>query len=164
MYYFGVLVSEFIPQGGMAEVPKFSCPPWRRRRKQKYVSNDVKLTMSKPNPEQFDITQEQLEYIKSRNDRITGRLTISSILISLFLSIALVIYIVFTNHHYPAFVVLIISTIVIFPVFMVGGSLIKMIIIELYFYLLKLNSPLYRSFCEYTSARKEYEQSEKGET
>ena len=128
------------------------------------MSNDVKSTMSKPNPEQFDITQEQIEHIKSRNDRIIKRLTISSILISLLLSIALIIYIVSTNHYYPAFVVLIISTIVIFPVFMVGGSLIKMIIIELYFYLLKLNSPLYRSFCEYTSARKEYEQSEKGET
>lgn len=126
--------------------------------------NDVKLTMLKPNPEQFDITQEQLEHIESRNDKITKRLKISSILISLLISIALIIYIVFTNHHYPAFVVLIISTIVIFPVFMVGGSLIKIIVIELYFYLLKLNSPLYRSFCEYTSARKEYEQSGKGGT
>ncbi|MFH0888231.1 MAG: hypothetical protein V1871_03385 [Planctomycetota bacterium] len=126
--------------------------------------NDIKLTMLKPNPEQFDITQEQLEHIESRNDKITKRLKISSILISLLISIALIIYIVFTNHHYPAFVVLIISTIVIFPVFMVGGSLIKIIVIELYFYLFKLNSPLYRSFCEYTSARKEYEQSEKEET
>jgi uncharacterized integral membrane protein len=120
--------------------------------------------MSEPKPEQFGITQEQFEYIKSRNDRMTRRLNVSGILISLLVNITLVIYIVSTNYQYPALVVFITATIVIFFVFMVGGSLIRIIITQLYFYLLKLNSPLYRKFCEYASARKEYEQSENRET
>jgi len=111
--------------------------------------------MQEPKPEQFGITQEQFERIKSTNSKITKWLAILGILISLLISIAFVIDIVSTNYH-PVLFTLVPATIIMLPVFWLGSTLTTIIILKLYFHLLKINSPIYRKFLEYESAMEEY--------
>ena len=119
--------------------------------------------MEEPKPEQFGLTQEQVDHIKSKNSKVTRWLIISGIVISLLICASFIFDIVVTNYH-PVFFTLVPATVIMLPVFFIGVSLITMIAIALYFRLLKINSPVYRKFLEYDSALKEYEKSvEEGE-
>lgn len=111
--------------------------------------------MEKPKPEEFGITEEQFDAIEERSDGVVRRIAVAGIWIIISAGVALIAYSIFAPYSESA--TTIIDTIADAFYIIIVGTIITILIIELYLFCLKMVSPVYKKASQYKTAMKEYD-------
>ncbi|MFH1229929.1 MAG: hypothetical protein V1709_00390 [Planctomycetota bacterium] len=111
--------------------------------------------MEKPKPEEFGITEEQFDAIEESSNGIVRRIAVAGIRIMILAVVALIAYRIFAPYSETATTV--VDTITDGFYIIIGGTMITILIIELYLFCLKMVSPIYKKADQYKTAMKDYE-------
>jgi len=110
--------------------------------------------MEKPKPEEFGITEEQFDAIEESSNGIVRRIAVVGIWIMILAGVALIAYRIFAPYSETAITV---SDIIEYEFYIIiGGTIITILIIELYLFWLKMVSPVYKKADRYKTAMKDY--------
>ncbi|MFH0888328.1 MAG: hypothetical protein V1871_03885 [Planctomycetota bacterium] len=110
--------------------------------------------MEKPKPEEFGITEEQFDAIDEKSSGIVRRIAVAGIWITISAAVALIAYSIFAPYSKTATAV---DTIVDAFYSIIVGTIITILIIELYLFRLKMLSPIYKKASQYKTAMKDYD-------
>lgn len=110
--------------------------------------------MEKPKPEEFGITEEQFDAIEEKSSGIVRRIAVVGIWITISAAVALIAYSIFVPYSETSTAV---DTIVDAFYSIIIGTIITILIIELYLFQLKIVSPIYKKASQYKTAMKDYD-------